>query len=258
MSKVTLQGIQFDKKSSFLRGPAMAPPIIREAFNSPSANYYAEDGSLINNDIVSDKGDFSIVDYFDVEAITKRNLEDDLPLLTLGGDHSITYPLIKAFHEKYGNLSILHIDAHSDMYTDFEGDPYSHACPFHNIMKEGLASDLTQVGVRTLSEEQVQNITKYGVQVIEMKDFESFQMPNYQSPIYLSLDIDALDPAFAPGVSHHEPGGLNTRQVISLIQDIPVPILGADIVEYNPNRDINGVTAMVCAKLFKEIVVKML
>ena len=72
------------------------------------------------------------------------------------------------------------------------------------------------------------------------------------------MDMDALDPAFAPGVSHHEPGGLSTRQVLEIIQKIPVPILGADIVEYNPKRDSNGVTAMVCAKLFKEIATKML
>uniref|UniRef100_A0A3Q3DBT7 Agmatinase n=1 Tax=Hippocampus comes TaxID=109280 RepID=A0A3Q3DBT7_HIPCM len=144
------------------------------------------------------------------------------------------------------------------MYTDFEGDIHSHACPFHNIMKEGLATDLTQVGIRTLNEEQRQNIKKYDVDVVEMKDFDSFQMPKYDQPIYLSLDIDALDPAYAPGVSHHEPGGLSTRQIIQIIQDIPVKILGADIVEYNPNRDINEVTAMVCAKLFKEIVAKMI
>jgi len=127
MSKITLQGIRFDEKSSFLRGSALAPPIIREAFNSPSANYYAENGLLVDNKLIEDKGDFSVTDYFEIEAITKRNLEENKPLLTLGGDHSITYPIIKAFHEKHGKISILHIDAHSDMYSDFEGDPYSHA-----------------------------------------------------------------------------------------------------------------------------------
>lgn len=253
-----LQGILYDEKSSFLRGSALAPELIRAAYHSPSANYYAEDLTLVSNDLLSDKGDYTIQDYFEIEQITTTNLKDDKPLLTFGGDHSITFPIVKAFYEKYGPLSILHFDAHSDMYTDFEGDIYSHACPFHNIMREGLAKDLTQVGVRTLSGEQKVNIKKYGVEVVEMKDFESFQMPNYTAPIYLSLDIDALDPAYAPGVSHHEPGGLSTRQVISIIQNIPVPIVGADIVEYNPERDINGVTAMVCAKLFKEIVVKML
>ena len=178
-------------------------------------------------------------------------------MLTLGGDHSITYPVFKAIHAKYGPVPILHIDAHSDLYEHFEGDTHSHACPFHNIMNEGLCQDLTQVGIRTLNTAQRENAAKFSVNVVEMKDIDSFQMPSYTGPIYVSLDIDALDPAFAPGVSHHEPGGLSTRQVLDIIQGIPVPVLGADIVEYNPEKDINGMTAMVCGKLFKELAAKM-
>lgn len=257
MSKITIQGFLFDEKSSYLRGPALAPPLIRKAYHSHSANYYAENGELISNNLFLDKGDFEVSDYFEMERITQTNLESGKPLLTLGGDHSITYPVLKAFHKKHGPIPILHIDAHSDMYSSFEGDSHSHACPFFNIMKDGLSNKLTQVGIRTLSKEQQENANKFGVEIIEMKDFESFTMPHYQTPIYLSLDIDALDPAFAPGVSHHEPGGLTTRQVLDIIQSIPVPLLGADIVEYNPQRDSYGMTAMVCAKLFKEIVTKM-
>lgn len=258
MSKITLQGITFDEKSSFLKGPALAPPLIRKAFHSPSSNYYSENGTLIAENLILDKGDFEIHDYFEIEKITQKHLETENPLITLGGDHSITYPIMKAFHRKYGPLPILHIDAHSDLYSNYEGDPYSHACPFHNIMKEGLGENLTQVGIRTLNGEQRKYANQFGVHIIEMKDFESFKMPNYKTPIYLSLDMDALDPAFAPGVSHHEPGGLSTRQVLELIQKIPVPLMGADIVEYNPQRDVYGMTAMVCSKLFKEIAAKML
>lgn len=258
MQKVVLQGILYDEKSSFLRGPALAPPIIREAYSSDSANLYAENGMLISADCLLDKGDFTVGDYFEIEAITHTHLKEGLPLITLGGDHSISYPVVKAFHQHRRPFPILHIDAHSDLYKDFEGDPYSHACPFYNILKEDLCTSLTQVGVRTLNDEQRQNVQNFGVNCCEMKDFESFKMPAFTSPIYLSLDIDALDPAFAPGVSHHEPGGLSTRQLLQLIQDIPVPILGADIVEYNPTRDIQDMTAMVCGKLFKEIVSKML
>ena len=91
-----------------------------------------------------------------------------------------------------------------------------------------------------------------------MKDFTLKKLPTFNSPIYLSLDIDALDPAFAPGVSHQEPGGFSTREVLQIIHSIQVPILGADIVEYNPKRDLNKMTAMVSAKLLKEIAGKML
>jgi len=176
----------------------------------------------------------------------------------LGGDHSITYPLLKAHHEKYGAVDILHIDAHADLYAIFEEDKYSHACPFARIMENKLAKRLVQIGIRTLSKHQAEQADEFGVEIIQMKDFDANQLPDFKNPIYLSLDMDALDPAFAPGVSHHEPGGLSTREVLRIIQHINVPILGADIVEYNPTRDANKMTAMVCAKLLKEIAAKML
>lgn len=257
MTKITLQGILFDEKSSYLRGPAEAPPKIREAYHSHSANYYAEDGTCVLPNWFNDKGDFTIKDYFQIEQLTKRHLQRGTPLITFGGDHSITFPIVKAFHEVYGVVDILHIDAHGDLYSNFEGDPHSHACPFYNIMKNELANKLTQVGIRTLNDEQRTNAKAFGVNIIEMKDVETFTMPQFSNPLYLSLDMDALDPAFAPGVSHHEPGGLSTRQVLEIIQNINVPLLGADIVEYNPKRDINQMTAMVCAKLFREIAAKM-
>ena len=258
MTQIALQGILFDEKSSFLKGPALAPPLIREAYHSHSANYYAENGQMILPEIFDDKGDFEIESYFDIEKVTLANIKKGTPLLTFGGDHSITFPIIKAFHSVYGKLDILHIDAHGDLYSNFEGDPHSHACPFYNILENGLAKNLVQVGIRTLNDEQRVNAQKFGVQINEMKDFQSFSMPNFKNPLYLSLDLDALDPAFAPGVSHHEPGGLSTRQVIQIIQDINVPLVGADIVEYNPTIDINSMTAMVCSKLVREIAGKML
>lgn len=256
--KITLQGILFDKKSSYLRGPALAPPLIRKAYHSTSANYFAENGIEILPEIWDDQGDFEIEDYFDIEKITSKNLVTSKPLITLGGDHSITYPLLKSHYAKYGTVDILHIDAHADLYDDFEGDPYSHACPFARIMEDKLAKRLVQVGIRTLSKHQQEQADRYNVEIIQMKDFNHNRLPQFNNPIYLSLDIDAIDPAFAPGVSHHEPGGLSTRAVLGIIQNINVPILGADIVEYNPTRDTNAMTAMVCAKLLKEIAAKML
>ena len=125
-------------------------------------------------------------------------------------------------------------------------------------MEDNLANRLVQIGIRTLSKHQEEQAIKYGVEIIQMKDFDLNKLPEFENPIYLSLDIDGLDPAFAPGVSHHEPGGLSTREVLKIIQNITVPILGADIVEYNPTRDFNDMTAMVSAKLLKEIAAKML
>jgi arginase len=91
-----------------------------------------------------------------------------------------------------------------------------------------------------------------------MKDFNMDFVNQLKAPLYISLDIDVLDPAFAPGISHHEPGGLTTRELITIIQSITVPIVGADIVEYNPTRDVHNMTAMVAYKLMKELISKML
>jgi len=121
-------------------------------------------------------------------------------------------------------------------------------------MESGLAKRLVQVGIRTLNSHQKQQIEKYSVESHEMRHFDRHKFKlDFDGPLYLSFDIDALDPAFAPGVSHFEPGGLSVRDVLSIIQKLAVPIIGADIVEYNPKRDINGMTAMVAAKLLKEI-----
>lgn len=256
--KIGLQGILFDAKSSYLKGPALAPPLIRDAYNSESANYFSESGIELRPDSWDDKGDYEVADYFDIEKLTASNLDPNQPLITLGGDHSITYPILKAVTDQYGPVNILHIDAHSDLYDDFEGDKHSHACPFARIMEEQLANRLVQVGIRTLSTHQKEQADKFGVEILAMKDYDIDSIPKINEPIYLSLDIDALDPAFAPGVSHHEPGGFSTRQLLQIIQKIEAPIIGADIVEYNPKRDINGVTAMVCAKFLKEIAAKII
>ena len=257
MSKIIIQGIKFDEKSSFQRGPKLAPPLIREALNSGSMNLFAENGLTIDSIEIEDKGDFEIDDYFEIERITATHLSSN-KVFTLGGDHSITFPIIKAYHEKYPLLDILHIDAHSDLYDDFEGDKYSHACPFARIMENGYVSRLVQVGIRTLNTHQTEQAKIFNVEVRQMKNLYLTKIPKFENPLYISLDMDAFDPAFAPGVSHHEPGGLSSRQVIELIQNIKCEVVGADIVEYNPNRDFQNMTAFLAAKMMKEILGKMM
>ncbi|WP_297766407.1 agmatinase [uncultured Muriicola sp.] len=255
---IFLQGILFDEKSSFLRGPSKAPAEIRAAYHSSSSNYFAENGLEISPDIFEDKGDFKIEEYFDIERITASNLNKNIPIITLGGDHSISYPVLKALYQEYGSLEILHIDAHGDLYDSFDGDRYSHACPFARVMEDKLAHRLVQIGVRTMNTHQREQAKKFGVEIVEMKDLDLQKLPVFKNPLYLSVDIDVLDPSCAPGVSHQEPGGLMVRELLHIIQHIQVPILGADIVEYNPERDVNKMTAMVCAKIFREILSKII
>ncbi|MDH7447791.1 agmatinase [Aquimarina sp. 2201CG14-23] len=258
MNKIIIQGIQFDEKSSFQQGPKLAPPLIRKALHSGSINLFAENGTSIENSNITDKGDYEISEYFDIEKITTNHLDTNQKIFTLGGDHSITFPIIKAHSKKYPILDILQIDAHADLYDNFEGDPYSHACPFARIMENGFASRLVQVGIRTLNTHQTEQADKFNVEIHQMKDLNLSKIPKFENPLYISLDMDGFDPAFAPGVSHHEPGGLSSRQVIELIQNINTEVIGADIVEYNPNRDFQNMTAFLAAKMMKEILAKMM
>jgi len=165
---------------------------------------------------------------------------------------------MRAIAKKHKGLTILHIDAHGDLYDEFEGDRFSHACPFARIMEERLVARLVQVGIRTLTPHQRDQITRFNVDTIEMQHFAGGARPAVSGPVYLSIDIDGLDPAFAPGVSHREPGGLSVREVITMIHGVGGPIVGADVVEFNPSQDLGGVTASVAAKVAREIAGTML
>lgn len=265
MEMVRLLGIPFDANSSFLRGAAFAPPRIRLMEKDGSANSWSESGTEISlghaytdcGDLGIDTSDASMA-FAQIKNAVSGLLKEGGPLLCLGGDHSISYPIIDAFSEKYANLNILHLDAHADLYHDFDNNPYSHASPFARIMEKGKVASLTQVGIRTLSAHQRAQTRRFEVQVVEMKDFSLDFLQYLKAPLYLSLDLDVLDPAFAPGVAHHEPGGMDVRTLLRIIQQLPVPLVGADLVEYNPMRDVHQMTAMVAYKLMKEIMANML
>jgi len=257
MAEIIVQGFPYDKKSSFLKGASKAPPLIREKLFSPSSNTFAENGVDINNAGTLDKGDFKISDYFEIEKITSKHLDEELRILTLGGDHSITFPIVKAFAKIYPRFDILQIDAHTDLYDEFEGDKFSHACPMARIMEGGFATHLVQIGIRTLNTHHREQAKKFGVEVHEMRDFKTENITPFKNPVYISIDLDGFDPAFAPGVSHPEPGGLSSRQVIDVIHGINQKIIGADVVEYNPDREIGELTVVLAAKIMKEILGKM-
>lgn len=260
---VTLLGIPLDENSSFLEGARLAPQAIRDALHSTSTNYCTESGiDLQTNKQWKDAGDLMLAPMpqamAEIEFAVKNQIESGNKILCLGGDHSITFPIVKAMAASHKNLNILHLDAHADLYDDFEGNPHSHASPFARIMEQGLAQRLVQVGIRTLNPHQREQAKRFGVEIIEMKDWKDSHVFSFDGPLYISLDIDALDPAFAPGVSHHEPGGYSTRQVLNIIQNIHANIVGADIVELNPSRDIHNMTAMTAAKFLKELLAKMI
>lgn len=261
---IQLLGIPYDLNSSFLRGPSYAPPRIRLADTEGSANRFTEGGlDIKEGEIYQDQGDLVFEDttpkkvFETIKSNIASLIANEDQVLSLGGDHSVSYPIISAYADRYPGLHVLHLDAHADLYEDFEGNPFSHASPFARIMEEKKVESLTQVGIRTFNTHQKEQAEKYQVSVVEAKDFNLDFISSLKGPLYISLDLDVLDPAFAPGVSHHEPGGLSSRNILEIIQKVNVPIVGADIVEYNPMRDINYMTAMVAYKMMKELMGKM-
>ena len=257
-TSVRLIGLPTDSHSSFLRGPAEAPDAIRAALASDHANMATERGAELGRDIaLEDLGNLPLdeteADVARISAAASAAATAGTTPIFLGGDHMVTYPIVAGLAEVHGPVNILHFDAHPDIYDDFEGDPLSHASPFARIMERGLAKQLVQVGIRTLNRHCREQAARFGVEMIEMRNFSVEAVPIPRGPLYVSIDLDALDPAFAPGVSHHEPGGLSVRDILSVLHRIRWPIIGADVVEYNPTRDINGMTAVVAAKFVKEL-----
>jgi arginase len=253
-----LLGLPTDSNSSFERGPALAPAAIRAALWSERGNLACEGGLELGTDFhFDDRGDLPLSeDAADhsriVLGVTASLTAGAVPLL-LGGDHAVTWPILEAIHARHGPVDLLHFDAHPDLYADFDGNPRSHASPFARIMERGLARRLVQVGVRTLNQHCRDQAARYGVKIVAMADFTSDAVPILRGPLYISLDLDGIDPSEAPGVSHPEPGGLTVREVLAVLRRQTAPIVGADVVEYNPRFDSHDHTAILAAKLLKEL-----
>ncbi len=258
MAKATLIGVPYDASSSFERGAAGAPPVIRRALHSSAGNPWSERlVQCVTPEELEDAGDLPLEDPATartaietaIAALSRRGR----PFIALGGDHSITYPIVKGLRPRERSLTILQIDAHPDLYDVFEGDRYSHACPFARIMEEGLADRLIQVGIRAMTGHGRDQARRFHVEQIDMRSWADGARPSTTGRVYVSIDLDGLDPAFAPGVSHREPGGLTVREVLTLLDTLGGELVGADVVEFNPRMDVGGITADVAAKLVKEL-----
>ena len=256
---ISLLGIPWDDHSSYMQGSALAPPRIRTAFACPSSNQWTEAGiDLGQKGMIQDAGDLVLEGKPDplsqIQTRVTQLLDRNRPVLCLGGDHAVTFPVVKAVTKKHGHLNILHFDAHPDLYDTLDNNRFSHACPFARIMETGRIQRLVQVGIRCMNGHQKEQAEKFGVEVHEMKDWQGPPVLRFGGPLYISFDMDALDPGFAPGVSHWEPGGLGVRDILSVIHNLKADkIVGADLVEYNPGRDPTGLTAMTAAKIMKEL-----
>ena len=215
--------------------------------------------------------------------------------LALGGDHSVTFPLLRGLRRgretrapgtvAAEGLTIVHFDAHPDTYEwrAFDGNPWSHAAPFARAAEEGLCTRLVQLGVRCMTPHLRAQADALGRRLgapVEAHGMLALSRgggleaaaralgEGVEGPVYVSFDLDVLDPAHAPGVSHWEPGGLAAADALALLAALAgnerARVVGADLVEYNPRRDryaegdAVGMTAMVAGKLAKELAAMML
>jgi arginase len=258
MTRICLLGIPHDDNSSFMKGPSEAPPLVRRELYCDAYSMWSETGiDLGVEGRLTDLGDVAFDGSADPWQVIEQRVERATaagdPLICIGGDHAISHPILRAVRRRHPKLTIVHVDAHADIYHEYQGNPRSHASPFARIMEERLADRLIQVGLRTINDHHREQFRRFGVEPIEASRCGERIALDLTTPVYVSLDIDGLDPSCAPGVSHREPGGLSTRQVIDLLHAIDQPIVAADIVEFNPRCDIANMTATVAAKLLKEI-----
>ena len=255
-TKLAIIGIRYDENSSFTKGAADAPPQIRAALRSDAWNLTSENGTDLSDDsLFFDAGDIEPVAGSDMQTLIENSLYtligDGLAPISLGGDHSITHPIVRAFAKKYKDLSVLHFDAHPDIYDSYQGNRNSHASPFARIMEQKLVKRLVQVGIRTFTADQREQVRKFGVESIEMRNVTENLQLEFDSPVYISFDVDALDPGDAPGSGTLVRGGLTYREAHLAMEKIAEAggMRSLEVVEINTALDVNNKTAELGVEL---------
>lgn len=257
MNRVRILGFEWDASSSHARGAALAPTVVKRLLTSEASSSFSS-GLVGMRDVLAGYDIPELpAEAADARAGIERTVATALARgerpLSIGGDHSVTYPILKAVAAATGPVNVLHVDAHADLYDDYEGDRFSHACPFARAHEDGLIARHAAIGIRCWSPHQRAQAERFGVTILGPHEAGETPERFFEGPLYMTIDLDGLDPAFAPGVSHPEPGGLSTLDVLSLIRRIRGPLVGADIVELNPERDISLATARVVVRLVKEL-----
>jgi agmatinase len=267
----TIVGIPYDLGTSNRPGARFGPEHIRRASRMlvDGVNPYH---GIDPKTQISDIGDFSIVqgDMMGTLTAIKEQAANYDHLITLGGDHSISLPLLQALQRRYGPVGLLHFDAHLDTWEDnFGGIRYGHGNPFFHAIKEGLidTNRMVQVGIRSPVDQKTTEWTqKHGSHIITAFDVHSsmsifecvYRIANIlgDKPVYLTLDIDVLDPAFAPGTGTPEIGGLQSWQLQAILRLMPkrVNFIGMDLVEVAPIYDHAEITSLAAATMIWEYI----
>lgn len=264
---LAISGVPFDTATTNRPGSRFGPRAIRAAsIQSAWARHFPWEFDPFDLLACVDYGDC----YFDhgtpqdtpaaIEAHAACILDAGSALLTLGGDHFISYPLLKAHAKKHGTLALIHFDAHSDTWPDEEGQRIDHGTMFYHAAREGLVDPArsVQVGLRTTNDDVM------GFQVLDAREVhrstpeqiaERIRARVGEHPVYLTFDIDCLDPAFAPGTGTPVCGGLSSHQALEILRGLRgINLVGMDVVEVAPPYDNAEVTALAAATLAMEMI----
>ena len=272
---VAILGIPFDGGTSYRPGARFGPQSIRQASRHLRTQYHpAYDKEPFLELQAADAGDVPCNPFSISEAIEQiQSAATDLlanvgGLVSLGGDHTIAVPLLRAVHHHHGPLALVHFDAHLDTWDTYFGAPYTHGTPFRRASEEGLFVDdvSLHVGIRgpLYSREDLKQDQELGFRVIHCDDFQSQGIDEIvqrirdrvvDHPLYLSIDIDVLDPAHAPGTGTPEIAGLTTRELVNVLRGMAgMNIVSADLVEVSPAYDHAEITALAAATVAYELI----
>jgi len=260
--RLVFAGLCCDLQSSHRRGSARGPGHIRRAYDGACYNSTTESGVDLAAGI-ADLGDFragrdwkSTARRYQAVAETLFS-KGKIPFFA-GGDHAVTIPIGRALAAVGRPVHIVQFDAHPDLYPKYEGDSESHACVAARLLEMPHVATLTQIGIRTMNAPQAEVARRHTgrLKVIPASMLQAGP-PHWRhiprgAAVYVTLDLDVFDPAFAPGVSHPVPGGLLPRQVLNYLQRVPGTLVGMDVVELNPARDESERTAVLAGRLLHE------
>ncbi|MBI4613917.1 MAG: arginase family protein [Planctomycetes bacterium] len=254
-----LLSVPYDHKSSLRKGAQEGPHAIKAAFSEDVFSAFTETGIDIREEtILIERGPVPISDSFLVveDVILKEvaRVRKEQILVSLGGDHSITYPLFKGVRKIHSHLNLVCLSSHPDLHGEYQGDRFSHACAVARILELGQAGEVVLAGVRSITADQRLRAAEHGVKMIEARRFRDAMGLAIQGPTYLSIDLGVLDPAYAPGVGNPVPGGISTRELFDWIQSFDADIVAFDLCEMNPRWDRAGITTLAAARTLMEVI----
>jgi agmatinase len=256
-------GVPYDRTVCFRPGAKFGPKAIRESSwgletYSPVLKKDLQDCNLCDLQDISLFGDEEDI-FNGVVAVSENVARHGKKLIALGGEHSITYPIIRGIKGGLGDPVILHFDAHCDLRDEYLGDKFSHACVMRRCSE--VTKNIYQFGIRSGEKEEwdFSKNTKLSMELMGREDVK--EIKRLHKPVYVTVDIDILDPAFAPGVGTPEPCGFSTEELLNslyCLREIKDNIVGFDVVEFSPVYDTGGITSVAAAKIVREMILLML